>query len=361
MKLDNQPVREYIAEAEVIPPVVDSLLKSDHKRARIAISILSKLASQDQSCSQMLSLDLVPKLGRLIMKHHDLSLTLFSKLCRQASIEQLTPTFSFLVLALQSQSLDDDCCFLQAIKTLTCLIRSSTSDLTQLITEKHLVEVLLSAAIRKQDSSDILESLYKILFSVYHEYLPLPIDDTHLSAWELFLAKISPENIREDIVGSIIKTCVIHCPDLKSIVDHGLISLYFFLIPSESRDDDFIRWLLNLINHIVTVRAQMEGGRAQAVLFLDHLVDLGVLSILLKSVAQDEGPIKRVVKGIKQLIQFDEKYEAQLKMFPLVKLLFSLFPETSDSSSMKRKRGEDEEEEEEEKEEEKEEEERIDI
>jgi hypothetical protein len=74
----------------------------------------------------------------------------------------------------------------------------------------------------------------------------------------------------------------------------------------------------------VTVRAKEDGGhggREEAVLLLDHLVELGILSFLIESLCFQSQDLQGVFRTLKMLFQFDKKF---LQETALMKLLSSL-------------------------------------
>jgi hypothetical protein len=113
------------------------------------------------------------------------------------------------------------------------------------------------------------------------------------------------------------------------------------------RAQNFTQWLLDLID--LTVNVIGKERKDEGILLLDHLVDSGILSTLVNvlcsqhlcSLEQNfswmllppEVPQQDVVKRLRMIIGFDQKYESQLRRSPLLTLLQSIFEEDRESES----------------------------
>jgi hypothetical protein len=80
----------------------------------------------------------------------------------------------------------------------------------------------------------------------------------------------------------------------------------------------------------VTVRAKEEGGhggREEAVLLLDHLVELGILSLLTDSLnflTPDPTNGEAVIRVLEMLFRFDKKYEEHFEETPMMRFVFAI-------------------------------------
>jgi hypothetical protein len=180
-------------------------------------------------------------------------------------------------------------------------------------------------------SQDLLEKLYKLLSSVYlRDSGAVIVTDSQLSCWQTFLTHVPQDNLRLELICPILLNIIANCADLKCLIDHGLLSSLFSRVQTlHTRDQHFLRWLLDLIDHVVTVRAKEgddHGGREEAVLLLDHLVELGILFFFMESLSLiSPDPNIGVVCALKTLFRFDKKYEARFKETPTMRYLSILF------------------------------------
>jgi hypothetical protein len=316
-------------------------------------NILNDAPSEDISCYQMLSGDLLPKLMNIFKerpRHFENYGKLVFELSHKISSKELIPVISFLLRQLQSE---DDVDFLLHVSyTLLDFIDASSHEnhIAQAIGEVNIAASILfalSAANTYEDwfhdltNENFIENCYMMLTSLFHPTCSLiPMNTSLISSWVSFFNEVAQENIRMVYIGPILSTIITHSKNLKLIIDLGLISSLSFRIPSELCDDDFIQWILNITYHTITVRAVDQ--RDEAILFLDSLVELGILTYLLRSSTMkvlESGleevwwsgwSLESVVNCIKMIIRFDQKYRSQLNESPLMKHFLSLYEQGSE-------------------------------
>jgi hypothetical protein len=297
-----------LGEAGVIP-CLRKFLGSD--QLDFALPILRYFENRKEYYSQLYSIGLL-NLARVSHKCE----TLFTILCHHASPEQLIPVFSFFLSQLLFSSRTQT-------QILFSLIDSPTLDLTHVLPKLDVGKILCPLS-DVEISQEMLQMFYKILSSIYlRDSMIVP--NSHLLSWQSFLSQVPQDNFRMELICPILTRLITNCADLKTIIDHGMISSLFSRVQSPTCDRHFLRWLLDLIFH-ATVRAK-DGGREEAVLFLDHLVDLGIFSFL------SESPQKDGFQVLKMLFRFDKKYQMQFKQTPIMKGLFSLFEDDANDNS----------------------------
>jgi hypothetical protein len=78
------------------------------------------------------------------------------------------------------------------------------------------------------------------------------------------------------------------------------------------------------------VRAKEDGGhggREEAVLLLDYLVELRILSLLTDSLdflTPDPSNGEAMIRVLEMLFQFDKKYEEHFEETPMMRFLFAI-------------------------------------
>jgi hypothetical protein len=302
-------------------PCLGKFLAREEQRD-FALPILRFFENREEYYPQLLSIGLanVARVSRECK-------SLFKTLCHHASPAQLIPVFSFFLsqLLLHPNSSHVS----HASHMLFSLIDSPTLDLTQVLPHLDVGKILCALSVAGI-SLDLLEKRYKILSSVYLRdsgALPVPVilTDSQLLCWQTFFSEVPQDNLRLELICPILLKIITNCADLKCLIDHGLLSSLFSRVQTlHTRDQHFLRWLLDLIDHAVTVRAKEgddHGGREEAVLLLDHLVELGILSFLIETLCFQSQDLQGVFRTLKMLFRFDKKF---LKETALMKLLSSL-------------------------------------
>jgi hypothetical protein len=309
MSFENkEAVMLGLGEAGAIP-CLGKFLASEQRD--FALPILRFFENREEYYPQLLSIGLA-NLARV----SDECETLFSVLCHHASPAQLIPVFSFFLSQLLRH---------QDSPQMLSLIDSPTLDLTQVLPHLDVGKILYTLS-GDGISRDLLERLYKILSSVYlRDSVTVIVADTHLTSWYSFLSQAPQDNLRLELICPILSKIITNCSDLKCFIDHGLLSSLFSRVHSHTGDNDFLRLLLDLIDHAVTVRAKESGGREKAMFFLDHLVSLEIFSFLTDSLNFKSRILQDCVFCVlKMLFRFDKKYQAHFKETPIMKLASSL-------------------------------------
>jgi hypothetical protein len=317
-----------LGEAGVIPRLGKFLALEDERG--FALRILHFFESREEYYPQLLSIGLA-NLARVSHKCE----SLFKTLCHRASPAQLIPVFSFFLSQFLLHPNSS-----HASQMLFSLIDSSTLDLTQVLPHLDVGKILCALSVHRI-SLDLLEKLYKLLSSVYLRdsgavtgtvSVIVIVTDSRLSCWQSFLSEAPEENLRLELICPMLLKIVASCPNLKCLIDHRLISSLLARIKiSRPRDPHFLRWLLDLIDHALTVRARAseEGGREKALLLIDHLVDfdLGILSLLTDSLSWiSAAPLREYAPHVlQQLFRFGKSHEAHFKETPMMTFLSPLF------------------------------------
>jgi hypothetical protein len=285
----------------------------------LALTILRLFENRIEYYPQLLSIGLL----NLAKVSQDCE-TLFISLCHHASPDQLIPIFSYFLSQFLLHPNTS-----HPLQMLLSLIDSPTLDLTQVLPHLDVGKILCKLS-GDEISQDFLEKLYKILSSIYlRDSGAVIVTESHLLSWQLFLSQGTQDNLRLELIGPILLKIVTSCSDLKSIIDHELISSVFSRVQTcHSRDSHFLQWFLDLINFVVSVRAQENGRQTEAVLFVDHLVELGTLSFLIESLSLNS-PDRwdGVLSVLKLLFRFDKNYHKKFKETPIMKCLLSLAEE----------------------------------
>jgi hypothetical protein len=373
--LGEEDILQTIVDTGVVPHVVNLLLEF---QSDDALKLLNDLADVDDFCSQMLSLHLLLNLTKLFEEHPLFKPEcdeFFSKLLRRASSKQLIPVFSFLLRKIRTEaiynfafeerdsdeeigsyhsSFNSDYSYdhypgygrLYPSTMLFGLLQTKnfSANLAEVLESVDFVQVLLSTMGKSSIYPSCLKRCYEIMSSIFLDHPPfLSVDFKVLSSWRRFLHKPSQSLSNSSLLPISLKM-IKNCSDLDSIIASRLISSIFYSF-GRCHDDDFRDWLRNLIDDIVTVRLPLEGTEAVSV-FLDYLVDLGALSCLVDSLAlkfSDTYPSPREGKPaqspdevasahasehkladcLKQIVEFDEKYETHLKRTPLMMILLA--------------------------------------
>jgi hypothetical protein len=258
-----------LGEAGVVPRLGKFLALEDERD--FALPILRFFESREDYYPQLLSIGLA-NLARVSLECE----SLFKTLCHHASPAQLIPVFSFF-----------------------------------------LSQLLLLSSVYLRDSGAVTGTVI--------------VTDSRLSCWQTFLTHVPNDNLRLELICPILLKIITNCADLKCLIDRRVISSLFSRVQTlHTRDQHVRRWLLDLIDHAVTVRAKEDGGhggREEAVLLLDHLVELRILSLLTDSLdflTPDPSNEEAVIHGLEMLFQFDKKYEEHFEETPMMRFLFAI-------------------------------------
>jgi hypothetical protein len=227
----------------------------------------------------------------------------------------------------------------------------SVGTLVHLVTSSNLVHEILFALATNQGNKRYLGNLSKVLSHLFLRDPPLiPVNDALLSSWKHFLTQIYPDKLKMFDIGPILLKIITTSPDLNSIVESGLLSAMFSRMAPQCHDD-FIGWLLDLLDlALCQIPGIGQERREEVVLLLDHLVDLGMLSslfdsLILKNLDNRNVPglsvthsrrsrsEQDVLRGLRMVIGFDQRYESQLRRAPLMTLMQSVFEEGGGSDN----------------------------
>lgn len=355
MSASDQLVKRAIVEDSLIPHLVSLALQF---KDGIAANILGNLAEVDEYCSLILSSSRADLLSEMVKI--PCSAQLLGRLSRQAFPDQLIPVYSFILtqVLIEMASVnhlvefpgsyseyedhrfrtydsdeDDDDRRIYPSHMLLCMFEEATPP-TEVLESVSLVSRLLSAMSAKQINRNCLERCFATLsFLFVRDTAIVVVNGPLLSTSHEFLTQAPPANKKKSIIGSIIVKIITQFSDLRLVIASGLISSFFSLMESRTRDGQFIEYFLDMVNHAVNARSKI--CREEAVTFLDHLVDLRMLSSLVCSATSKEPKtllvsdtglsqlfatvrkdrLRELTQGLKMIVAFDHNYESLLKDF----------------------------------------------
>jgi hypothetical protein len=359
--------KSTVVEAGLIPSLVNVCLDS---RDEYAISLLTDLSNTQQYTSLMLSCGLLIRYLRVCKIYplfHNKCEDLYWNLSLLATVNQRTSTLSFLLKEIQlgvdlSPHLLDDWygasderrLLYPFYPFLDLILKASDRDISLILQSLRIFPATLSAICKanyRGNDQDAIECYYSIFEDLLcRDSQVLLIDDRILSSWKLFLLEVPEKNkIMRYVCPNLVET-IIQCPDIQTILEVEVISTFFSSVKNPLRDEDFLQFLLDLIEDTVNVRVLQ--GKENAILLMDHLVELGILSFLVNAMnlkysdslgyvspsqrstlsSQDTTPLiepEALAKGLKMILGLDPKYESQLRKTSLMTLVFSVFEEGS--------------------------------
>jgi hypothetical protein len=323
-----------------------------------AINILTTLAEDDEYCSRILS-ESPPDVLIAVMRFPCTCTTaLLIKLSRKATAKQLIPVFSFMLQRVQIEMTrghlmeyagsysewqielfwngpgdgDDDEDKVHSSTLIRDMIYSaeSTATLAEVVQSTSLVYRLLSIMSFPKINRSCLQRCYGILHCLFlvRETPVIPVDSALLATWQLFFTQCPSANKDKMTLCPIVTKLVVDCSDLQLVIASGMVPSFFSRMEDQGRDGYFLQCFLDIVDHILTVRGQ--ANREEAILFLDHFIDLGMLRSLLVSAtlratersfnshefaSVRKEKLKEWVKSLRMIIEFDQKYTSKLQGF----------------------------------------------
>jgi hypothetical protein len=366
-------ILDSIVEIGAIPPLVKLCAR---EQASFELSTFSPLLIRDDYCHQLLAANFLSILSSQLKKDPDLFVTreaIYRRLSSKASPEQLIPLLSFLLRQLPIEASfdrydvddydtddDDDPLYDNFYYRRRCakepltvsfflcdlIVKCSATDLTYFVTTLDLVNQILSAFSRNSIYHTSLDNFHKLLSHLFLRDSPLISVDTNLlSSWRQFLIHVSLSDLKMSHIGPILLKLITNCSDLNSIIESDLFSSLLSRMANRFRDEDFVGWLLDLID--LTVSVIGKERKDEASLFLNHLVEFGILTLLVNSLSSEylksldqrssvypsylsRDPKPRVIspqdvaKRLRMITEFEKRYESQFKNSPLMSLFQSV-------------------------------------